>query len=225
MQQQTTLRRNRRQKKRAKKRGRLGLTLLIFILALTAVAVYFVTRFPADIESFSYPLEYTEWIDEYAGQYGLDSAHVAAVIYCESSFRPEAESYAGARGLMQIMPETGQWIAEKLNETDSYTDERLFEPELNIRYGCWFLGYLSGRFGGDLVKQTAAYHAGGTRVNEWLANAEYSPDGETLETIPIDATREYVRKVESMYTRYKQKYQELRAAQAGEANYTQESQS
>ena len=131
---------------------------------------------------------------------------MAAVIYCESSFQPEAVSSAGARGLMQIMPETGAWIAKKLGESD-YTDERLFEPVLSIRYGCWYLNYLDGRYDGDLTKATAAYHAGGSRVDEWLANKQYSQDGVTLAYIPYDSTRAYVANVKSAYEHYKEKFQ------------------
>jgi soluble lytic murein transglycosylase len=172
------------------------------ILLLLAVVYY--CFLPEGRAGDRLPLAYQDEIKKYAAAYDLDPARVAAVIYCESSFQPEAVSSAGARGLMQIMPETGGWIAEKLKDTSYYTDEKLFEPELNIRYGCWYLNYLDGRYDGDLTKATAAYHAGGTRVDEWLADKEYSTDGVTLATIPYDSTRAYVANVKTAYEHYKE---------------------
>ncbi len=194
----------RRRRRRRARSVRLVLPLLA-ILLLMAIG-YYALFFPKDVHEIAYPLSYREEIEKYAKQYELDPARVAAVIYCESSFQPEAVSSAGARGLMQIMPETGAWIAKKLGESD-YTDERLFEPVLSIRYGCWYLNYLDGRYDGDLTKATAAYHAGGSRVDEWLANKQYSQDGVTLAYIPYDSTRAYVANVKSAYEHYKEKFQ------------------
>lgn len=181
-------------------------TVILLVLALACVALYYAFVYPRMIDEATYPLLYTEEISAYASEYGLEPARVAAVIFCESSFRPEAVSSVGARGLMQIMPETGEWIAEKLGEQATYTHDLLFDPDLNIRYGCWFLNYLQNRFGGDLVKETAAYHAGGTRVSEWLDNEEYSPDGVTLAYIPFDSTRKYVDKVQIVLEKYKERF-------------------
>ena len=192
----------RRRKKRRARKTRVALPLLLILLILAAV--YYVFFFPKNVREIAYPLAYRDEINQYAAEYGLDPARVASVIYCESTFRPEAVSSAGARGLMQIMPETGGWIAEKLKEESYYTDEKLFEPELNIRYGCWYLSYLDERYDGDLTKATAAYHAGGTRVDEWLTDSQYSEDGVTLANIPYDSTRAYVASVKSAYEHYKE---------------------
>ena len=192
----------RRRRRRRPSRARIILPLLM-VLLLMAVGFY-AFLFPKAVHEIAYPLEYRDLIQEYAAADALDPARVAAVIYCESSFRPEAVSSAGARGLMQIMPETGGWIAKKLDEAGGYTDERLFEPELNVRYGCWYLNYLDGRYDGDLTKATAAYHAGGTRVDEWLSDKQYSEDGVTLTSIPYDSTRAYVAAVKSAYEHYKE---------------------
>jgi len=194
-----------RRRRRRVRKARLVLPLLA-ILLLMAIG-YYALFFPKDVREIAYPLSYREEIEKYAKQYELDPARVAAVIYCESSFQPEAVSSAGALGLMQIMPETGTWIAKKLDESGTYTDERLFEPELSIRYGCWYLNYLDGRYDGDLTKATAAYHAGGSRVDEWLTDKEYSQDGVTLAYIPYDSTRAYVANVKSAYEHYKEKFQ------------------
>jgi len=191
-----------RSRRRRPRRARLVLPLMA-VLLLLAIG-YYAFLFPKAVREIAYPLAYRDLIEEYCSMDGLDPARVAAVIYCESSFRPDAVSSAGARGLMQIMPETGAWIAGKLGDSDEYTDERLFEPELNIRYGCWYLNYLDGRYGGDLTKASAAYHAGGTRVDEWLGDKQYSEDGVTLTGIPYDSTRAYVAAVKSAYQHYKE---------------------
>jgi soluble lytic murein transglycosylase len=192
----------RRRKKRRVNKTRLVLPLLVILLLI--FVVYYMFFFPKAVREIAYPLAYQDEIKKYAAAYDLDPARVAAVVYCESSFQPEAVSPAGARGLMQIMPETGGWIAKKLDEAGDYTDEKLFEPELNIRYGCWYLNYLDGRYDGDLTKATAAYHAGGTRVDEWLSDKAYSQDGVTLASIPYDSTRAYVANVKTAYEHYKE---------------------
>lgn len=203
---EVVLRRSHRRK--TKKRGKLAARIItiLLILALGGTIAYFVTRYPGDMNRIAYPVIYRDTIEKYANERGLDPAHVAAVIYCESSYQPTAVSSVGARGLMQIMPDTGGWIAEKLKETDTYMVDRLFEPELNIRFGCWYLEYLSNRFGGDLRKITAAYHAGGTRVDQWLKDEAYSKDGITLEDVPAGATNQYVKHIEATYEKYKELY-------------------
>lgn len=175
----------------------------LFMVLLMLAVGYYALVFPKNVHEIAYPLSYRDLIVKYSARYELDPARVAAVIYCESSFRPEAVSSEGARGLMQIMPETGKWIAKKLDEP-GYSDSWLFDPETNIRYGCWYLSYLDGRYGSDLTKATAAYHAGGSKVDEWLSDKQYSGDGVTLTSIPYDSTRAYVAAVKSAYEHYKE---------------------
>lgn len=194
-----------RRKRRRARKSRLVLPLILLLLILSVV--YYVFFFPKAVREIAYPLAYKDEIIKYSARFELDPARIAAVVYCESSFQPDAVSDAGARGLMQIMPETGAWIAKKLAESDDYTDDRLFEPDLNLRFGCWYLSYLDGRYDNDLTKATAAYHAGSTRVDEWLTDKQYSQDGVTLAYIPYDATREYVSRVESAYAHYKEIFQ------------------
>lgn len=157
-------------------------------------------------EKARYRLEYRDLIEQYAYAQGLDPAFVAAVIYNESRFDPQAVSRVGARGLMQVMEETGQWIAEKLGETDGYSFDLMFTPETNIRFGTWYLAFLSREFDGDIVKMVAGYHAGQGRVREWLSNPEYSSDGITLEHIPYPDTEQYVQKVVNAYAIYTRHY-------------------
>lgn len=147
-------------------------------------------------ERAQHPLEYAGLITQYALARDLDPALVSAVILCESSFDPLAESRVGARGLMQLMEDTAGWVAHKLDEDDaSYSFDRLYDAETNIRFGTWYLGYLSRRFGGDATKIVCAYHAGQGNVDAWLANPKYSSDGVTLDVIPTQDTAAYASRV------------------------------
>lgn len=147
-------------------------------------------------ERAQHPLEYAGLITEYALLQGLDPALVSAIILCESSFNPQAESRLGARGLMQLMEDTAGWVAHKLDEDDdAYTFDLLYDPETNIRFGTWYLGYLSRRFDGDATKIVCAYHAGQGNVDAWLSNPEYSKDGVTLDVIPTQDTATYASRV------------------------------
>ena len=147
-------------------------------------------------ERAQHPLEFAGLITQYALAQDLDPALVSAVILCESSFNPQAESRLGARGLMQLMEDTAAWVAHKLREDDaSYSFDRLYDAETSIRFGTWYLGYLSRRFGGDAKKIVCAYHAGQGNVDAWLNNPDYSSDGVTLDVIPTQDTAAYASRV------------------------------
>ncbi|MBR5225148.1 MAG: lytic transglycosylase domain-containing protein [Clostridia bacterium] len=147
-------------------------------------------------ERAQHPLYFEDWIRQYADTQSIDPALIASIILCESSYDPQAVSRLGARGLMQLMEDTAQWVAHKLDEDDaSYSFDRLFDPETNIRFGSWYLGYLSRRFNGDAKKIVCAYHAGQGNVDSWLKNPEYSSDGVTLDKIPTQDTANYAGRV------------------------------
>ena len=147
-------------------------------------------------ERAQHPLEYAGLITQYALAQNLDPALVSAVILCESSFNPYAESRVGARGLMQLMEDTAGWVAHKLDEDNaSYSFDLLYDAETNIRFGTWYLGYLSRRFDGDATKIVCAYHAGQGNVDAWLKNPKYSSDGVTLDVIPTQDTAAYASRV------------------------------
>ena len=178
------------------------IAILFFTLAVAVTRSYLQAqeerrRLEAEAaERAQHPLEYAGLITENALRQGLDPALVAAVILCESSFNPQAESRLGARGLMQLMEDTAAWVAHKLDEDGGdYSFDRLYDPETNIRYGTWYLGYLSRRFEGDATKIVCAYHAGQGNVDAWLANPLYSSDGVTLDTIPTQDTAAYASRV------------------------------
>ena len=156
---------------------------------------------------YQYPLEYRQLIRKYAAEYNLSPALIAAVIRNESSFRPSAESSVGAKGLMQLMPDTADWIARKTGY-DGFSAALLYEPEINIRFGCWYLNYLSTMFRGDPLCVVCAYHAGQGEISSWLANPLYSSNGVSLEysKLPDGPTKTYAGRVTRDYGIYLAKY-------------------
>ena len=143
------------------------------------------------------PKRYTEAVSCYAEEYGVEEELAFAVIRAESNFREEAVSSAGARGLMQLMPPTAQFIAENIGENLS-----IDSPEDNIRMGVWYLAYLSEKFEGQ-TEVLAAYNAGEGAVRQWLRDADYSQDGKSLREIPLAETRKYVQRDKKFYNCYK----------------------
>ncbi len=148
-----------------------------------------------------YPLKFVDEIKQYSGEYAQDPYFVSAVICTESGFDETAVSSRGAMGLMQIMPDTGAWAAEKIGIAD-FTTEMLNQPDVNIRIGCWYLNYLSDMFGGDVDKVMAAYNAGPNNVIEWAGDGK-------LTDIPFGETKDYLKKVTRNLQIYKGLYDEF----------------
>lgn len=197
------LRRRARRARRAQRMATL-VTLIVLALGLLGMGVWLILgRVPEAVIEY-YPREYEAQIRARAAENGIDPALPAAVILAESSYQPEAVSSANAQGLMQLLPDTAQWIAGKYGETCE--EGGLFDPEINIRYGCWYLGYLMKRFDGEMTCAVAAYHAGQGRVDAWLADPECSSDGRTLSQIPSQATGTYVKRVLKYYEKYRELY-------------------
>ena len=198
-------RRRRRRPARCRK-----LLLAVLIIALLAIFVFGLAILVDRIEVAppqAYPMEYTALIQENAALQGFDPAYAAAIILAESGYDPQAVSSVNAQGLMQILPDTGIWLAGKFDE--EYVEGCLFDPATNIRYGCWYLGYLLRRYDGDLTLSTAAYHSGQGTVDKWLQNPQYSSDGKTLQVIAGTKTNAYVGKVLNYYEKYAQLYADL----------------
>ena len=156
----------------------------------------------------NYPVAYEEFIRTYALEYDLDPYLVQSVMRCESSNDPAALSDAGAIGLMQIMPDTGEWIAHKLDLDAVYTQDMLLQPETNIEFGSWYLGFLKNRFDGNTMEMVAAYNAGHGSVEGWLNDPRFSQNGE-LTVIPFEDTARYYEKVMLAYKNYTTLYPDL----------------
>lgn len=178
--------------------GRNGLW-IIFAGCCIALALAFAAMLQKPLRRhFSYPMEYEAEVRRACEKYDLDPCLVFAVIRTESFFTPEAVSGAGAQGLMQIMPETGEWIAWRQGK--EYDESRIFEPDYNIDLGCWLLSFLLEKYNGDVELAAAAYNAGHSAVNRWLDDPKYY-DGKNL-TIPYEETENYVKKVKDAYEKY-----------------------
>ncbi len=147
-----------------------------------------------------YPLEYRTILFQRAAEHGLDPYLVAALIRAESRFRPGATSPQGARGLMQIMPETGKWVADQLQLP--FGPDLLYDPDYNMRLGCWYLADLLNEFDGDYVLALAAYNGGRNNVKKWLNEQRWTGEHSTLEQIPFAETRHYVAIVLRDHKRY-----------------------
>ena len=153
----------------------------------------------------AYPRGYQPIVEQEAAASGLDPALVYA---SESCFAPAAQSPVDARGLMQLTPDTFQWVRYRLGEEGGVPSEVLYQPEENVRYGCANLGLLLREFGGE-AEALAAYHAGRGSVSRWLGDSRYSRDGESLDVIPYGDTNRYVKKVLETREVYHRLYPEL----------------
>lgn len=191
--------------------GVLGVLLWVLQLAFTSRTNDILNARAAakEAQARNHPYQYRDMIETQAQINNLHPAFIAAIVLNESSFRPEAESSVGARGLMQMMPDTYQWAHDKMGEGAANFDD-MYDPALNLRYACWYMGFLSDKFWGDPVLVAAAFHAGQGTVQNWLNNSQYSSDNRTiaLEDMMDGPTRSYVTKVLSAYAVYKRMYYE-----------------
>lgn len=158
------------------------------------------------MKKYIYPYKYAEYVEKYSDEYNLDPLLVLSVIKAESKFKQDSTSSKGAKGLMQIMDSTGQWISTHV-EINYFLPHMLYDPKTNIEMGCWYLNNLIEQFG-DVDTALAAYNAGSGNVSEWLEDSEYSKDGETLYNIPFAETKKYVDRIKVNYKMYKYLYGE-----------------
>jgi soluble lytic murein transglycosylase len=169
---------------------------LVALLAAVAAAFAYVNAAsPPWYERLRYPLAYQQIVRGHARHYRLDPALLAAVIYQESKFRPDVRSSSGAVGLMQLLPATAKGIALHTGGTRFRMDD-LFDPEINVRYGAWYLRHLLDRYG-DEKTALAAYNAGQKNVDRWLREGG---------GIRFAETRDYVRRVERLKKIYRDAY-------------------
>ncbi len=190
--------------RREEERQRRALIMAVVVFAL-ALAVYFLSQSEPVQRRYLYPYPYQELVELYAKANGVDSALVASVIMNESRFQNDARSSRGAIGLMQIMPETAQWIALQLGD-DNFSLEKLHEPDTNIRYGVWYLAELQREFAGNNILALAAYNAGRGTVRDWIEEGDWPWTFHALDKIPYPETRSYVKNVLQNRIRYEKLY-------------------
>ena len=148
-----------------------------------------------------YPFPYLKEIQKYSQRNKVNPLLVTALIRQESRFEPKIRSIAGAVGLMQVMPGTGEYIAEKI----SLSQYNLENPQDNVLMGTWYLDYTHKKYNNHSMLAIASYNAGSTNVSRWLKKLSNDPD-EFVEAIPFDETRGYVRQVFGNYWNYQRLY-------------------
>jgi soluble lytic murein transglycosylase len=165
---------------------------LVAVVAILAGAFAYVNETkPGWYERIRYPLRYSEYVRVHAREHGLDPALLAAVIYQESKFNPSAKSSSGAIGLMQLTPSTAHGIAVRTHG-DAFATADLYDPEINIRYGAWYLHDLFAKYHSEKLV-LAAYNAGQGNVDRWRSEGK---------PIQFSETRAYVSRVESLKSIY-----------------------
>lgn len=159
------------------------------IIILFSISVILVT--------IMFPRKYKNYVTKQSKNFNLDEALVYAIIKTESDFNKKAVSKSGAIGLMQILPKTARWIALELGE--DYNDEKLLIPEINVKYGCFYLNYLFKKFDQtDIV--ICAYNAGEGKVLDWIENGKLNE-----KLIDYSETKNYLKRVKDYYKVYKNK--------------------
>lgn len=185
---------------------RLRLWLLLRLVVAAVIAFALVGGWTIVERTWLYPYDYRSYIETSAAQQRADPFLVAAVIKHESKFQSTARSDGGAVGLMQLMPQTAAWIAGQLGEP--FTEDYLYDPALNIRYGVWYLAELEREFGGNDILALAAYNAGRGNVRDWMERSHWTYQFDEIDAIPYPETRLYVRRVLEDREQYKRLYDE-----------------
>lgn len=180
-----------------------GRVIIVVLILLLAVGAGFLYNFIIEqYERTTHPQDYREFVEGYASFYSVPSDIVYAVIKTESSFDQNAVSSKGAVGLMQITPDTFTWLMSKTGEM--LKEDALYSPQVNIKYGVYFLSYLYGEFNSwDIVY--AAYNAGMARVKGWLTDPGVSENGRLM-YIPFEETEKYVALVGRTVETYRRLY-------------------
>jgi len=169
--------------------------LLVVVVAAAGVFVYLQHAEPPWWARLWYPLRYESIVRGHAANYDLNPALLAAVIEEESKFHADAKSRAGAIGLMQLQPATAKGIALRTGGSKFVLSD-LYNPEINVRYGAWYLHHLLQKYG-DERTALAAYNAGQRNVDRWRARGE---------GVQFAETRAYVDKVERLKDIYRRSY-------------------
>ncbi len=173
---------------------------MIFIFKKSYVALFFLlflfmlgVIFHKPLGRLVFPYDFRNLIEKKVEASKVDPKLIAALIFVESKYNSKAVSQKGARGLMQIMPETALWISAQQGKTLDIDD--LFKPEVNLEIGIWYFTYLLNELDGDIVLVLASYNAGWAKVKEWLDSGVWKGKLNDLHRIPYSETRRYVAKV------------------------------
>lgn len=177
---------------------------MLAALAVVALLVGILPHLQHTPAGSNLPLADASVIREQAASKHLDPALIAAVIYAETKFEPRTSS-AGALGLMQLLPETANFIARKSGGT-RFTTQDLSTPAINVAYGSWYLRYLLNHYEGNELEAIAAYNGGLANVDAWATKARAEGGTLTVSDIPFPETQEYVRRVLRAQQEYRSVY-------------------
>ncbi len=187
----------------AVRRRRALVTCVVVLVGVVAVALA-MPLFRKAVNEFTLPLSYASVIRQQAAEKHLPPDLIAAVIYAETKFDSRT-SAAGAEGLMQILPQTAEYLARRSDGTTFQVSD-LSTPQVNIAYGSYYLRYLLDEYGGNVTLALAAYNGGEANVDHWLAQAHRAGHRLTIAGIPFPETRDYVVRVLNAQREYRQTY-------------------
>ncbi len=184
------------------KRKRIILPLILIVLGALFVQSEWLGR-------WIYPISYKVEINRSAMKYQLDPLLIAAIIRVESNYKLDAVSPKGALGIMQIMPETAEWILKQDNFGNLKAKDAGKDAHAGITLGSWYVRELTRQFDGNMIVSLAAYNAGPGKVRQWLEKGVWNGEEQTLRDIPYGETRHYVQRVMYYYKKYQKIYDTL----------------
>ncbi len=180
---------------------------LLSVVGVAVVAFAVVLAMPLfrkAVDDLTLPLAHEDIIRQQAADKHLDPALIAAVIYAETKFDARTSS-AGAQGLMQILPQTAEFLAHRSGATTFHVSD-LGTPQVNIAYGSYYLRYLLDRYNGNVVLALAAYNGGEANVDRWIAQSRENGRAFLISDIPFPETQAYVRRVLQAQRDYRSTY-------------------
>lgn len=180
------------------------LSVIISILLLLFVGISLFVGYRFYLKK-AYPIKYQNFIEDACKIHHIEEPLVLAVIRAESKFQENANSKAGAIGLMQITPETFEWLQRQSGKKVYLDETNLKDPKINIEYGTYFLSILKKKYSDEKVI-LSAYNAGMGTIDKWLKDPSYSLDGKALKSIPYPETENYVENVLNNQKMYKKLY-------------------
>ena len=199
--------------------------LLRRLVVLVCIAAVLLTALPPlarEADRLLYPRKYSRQVEQWAAEYELDPLLVYAFIRTESGFDPAATSSVEARGLMQMTEETFIWLRSKIAPDEGLTFDELYDPDVSIRFGCYYIHLCMERYGGDVavgamtvitsVSQLCTLPIQGICQSGWgtvdnlLRMEEHSSDGQTLKGFPYNQMHHYVEKITASYAVYTRLY-------------------
>ncbi len=187
-------------------RNKFAKRILIAITVVLLITLFFKV---INIQNFVlkkvYKQDYSEYVTKYAEMYNMDPLWIYAIIKVESNFNKDARSNSGAKGLMQLMDSTAIEMAKK-DGIENFTNDMLFDPEMNIRLGTKYFDELLTKYNENYYLAIAAYNGGIGNVDTWIQKGVIEEDGSNIENIPYKETNVYVRKTIKSYNMYKKIY-------------------